>query len=203
MDIIRPDWTRSMSFEFWTEGTEKSFISILAPAKDRGVTFLKLGREMWNYVPRINRIIKIPPSMMMQSWMGSDYSNDDLVKESSIVEDYTHELLGREEMDGFEAFKVALTPKPEAAVTWSRVVEWIRVEDYVPLRAEYFNERGARIRTMVFSDIKKMSGRTLPAVMEVIEDNKPGRKTVLVLEDVVFDRPISGAIFTQQNLRRQ
>ncbi len=202
MNVIRPDWQRTMRFRFWSEGTEKAFILILEPAKERGVTFLKLKNEMWNYIPRINRIIKIPPSMMMQSWMGSDFTNDDLVKESNVVTDYDHTLLGRETLLGFDTYKIELRPRPEAAVVWDRVVEWIRVEDYVPLKAEYFNERGERIRTLTFSAIKPLGGRTLPTVFELVEEKKPGHKTVLILEDVVFDRPIANSVFTKQNLRR-
>ncbi len=203
MTIIRPDWQRSTEFAFWSEGTKKSFIRIQEPARDRGVAFLKIGREMWNYIPRINRVIKIPPSMMLQSWMGSDFTNDDLVKESSMVEDYTHTLLGREVLEGKNAYKIKFIPKPDAPVAWDHLVEWIRVSDYVPLRAEYFNERDEHIRTLVFSDIKKMSGRTLPARMELIEVKKTGHSTVLLLEEVTFDRPIDQAVFTKQFLRRR
>ncbi|GIV58531.1 MAG: outer membrane lipoprotein-sorting protein [Rhodothermaceae bacterium] len=203
MTVIRPDWQRSMVFEVWSEGTEKSFIRVLEPARDRGVAFLKLGRQMWQYIPRINRVIKIPPSMMMESWMGSDFTNDDLVKESSIVEDYTHRLLGRERVGEDEAYGIELLPKPEAPVTWARVVEWIRVDDYIPLRAEYFNERGEHIRTLVFSDVRTLGGRRLPVRMELIEETKPGHRTVLVLEEAVFDRPIPPSVFTQENLRRR
>ena len=202
MVIVRPDWERTMVFEFWSEGTEKSFIRVREPVKERGVSFLKIEREMWQYVPRINRVIKIPPSMMLQSWMGSDFTNDDLVKESSVVEDYEHKLLGREMMDEGEAYKLELTPKPEAPVAWDRMIEWIRIEDFMPLRAEFFNERGERVRTMIYSDIKEMGGRTVPARFELIEEKKPGRKTIMVLEEVVYDRPIGRNVFTQANLRR-
>ncbi|MFQ5752196.1 MAG: outer membrane lipoprotein-sorting protein, partial [bacterium] len=165
-------------------------------------TFLKIKKEMWNYIPKINRVIKIPPSMMMQSWMGSDFTNDDLVKESSVVEDYTHILLGREKEAGFECFKIELKPKAEAAVVWDRIVEWIRVKDYVPLKAEYYNERKERVRTLLFSAIKKMSGRTIPLRMELIEEKKPGHKTVLLLREAIFDKPLPKSIFTKQNLKR-
>lgn len=202
MEVIRPDWRRSMRLKYWSQGTEKSFILILEPAKDRGVTFLKIKNEMWNYIPKINRVIKIPPSMMLQSWMGSDFSNDDLVKESNMVEDYTHKLLGREKLNGDETYKIELTPKPEAAVVWDKIVEWVRVRDYVPLRADYYNERGERIRSMIFKDIRKMGDRTLPTRMELVQDKKPGHKTVLILEKVVFNRPIPKSIFTLQYLRR-
>ncbi len=202
MTIIRPDWQRSMAFQFWSEGTEKSFIQMLAPARDKNVTFLKIKREMWNYIPKINRVIKIPPSMMLQSWMGSDFTNDDLVKESSIIEDYDHKLLRKEQYEGAATYVVELKPKPDAAVVWDKVVEWIRVTDYIPLKAEYYNERGERIRTMVFSDITTFGKRVIPARFEMLEDKKPGRKTVMLLEDAVFDAPIKKSVFTKQNLRK-
>ncbi|MDQ7054379.1 MAG: outer membrane lipoprotein-sorting protein [candidate division KSB1 bacterium] len=202
MIVIRPEWQRSMRFKFWSEGTEKSFILILEPAKEKGITFLKINNEMWNYIPRINRIIKIPPSMMLQSWMGSDFTNDDLVKESNVVEDYEHRFLGEEKLDGDLAYKIELTPKPEAAVVWGKIIEWIRKKDYVPLRADYYNERGERIRTMLFKEIKRMGGRTIPTRMELLNEKKPGNRTVLVLENVVFDRPIRKSVFTMTFLKR-
>ncbi len=202
MIVIRPEWQRTMRFKFWSEGTEKSFILILEPAKEKGITFLKIKNEMWNYIPRINRIIKIPPSMMLQSWMGSDFTNDDLVKESNVVEDYEHTLLGEEKLDGDLAYKIELTPRPEAAVVWGKIIEWIRKKDYVPLRADYFNERGERIRTMLFKEIKRMGGRTIPTRMELLNEKKPGNRTVLVLENVVFDRPIRQSVFTMTFLKR-
>lgn len=202
MTVVRPEWERSTRFEFWSEGSEKSFIRVLEPARDRGVTFLKVGREMWNYVPRVNRVIKIPPSMMLQSWMGSDFTNDDLVKESSVIDDYEHRLVGRETMDGAEAWRIELIPKPSAAVAWARFEEWIRVSDFAPLRAVYYNERGEHVRTMIFSDIRVSGTRPVPWRMELIEETKPGRKTILEIERIVYDRAIESSIFSQQHLRR-
>ena len=202
MQVIRPDWQRSMRFRFWSKGTEKSFILILEPARDRGVTFLKLKSEMWNYVPRINRVIKIPPSMMLQSWMGSDFTNDDLVKESNVVTDYEHKLLGREKLNGDETYVIEMLPKAEAAVVWGRIVEWIRVGDYIPVKIEYYNERNERVRTLWLSDIKRMGGRTIPTRLELTPEKKPQNKTVLILEKVVFDRPVPDYIFTLQHLKK-
>jgi len=202
MTIVRPDWQRSTEFKFWSEGVDKAFILILAPAKDKGVAFLKIKKEMWNYIPKINRDVKIPPSMMLQSWMGSDFTNDDLVQESNIVTDYTHILLGQENVAGYEAHKIELTPKPDAAVVWDKVIMWIAVENYIPLKEEYYNERGELIRTMLFSDIKKMGDRMIPAKFEVIEEKKPGHKTVMELADVTFDQPLKKSVFTKQHLRR-
>jgi outer membrane lipoprotein-sorting protein len=202
MTVKRPDWERSMEFEFWAEGTEKSFIRILQPAKERGVTFLKLGREMWNFIPRINRVIKIPPSMMLESWMGSDFTNDDLVREASIVDDYEHRLVREDTIEGQSVYIVELKPKPDTPIAWDRIVEWIRESDYVPLRAEYYNQRGERIRTMLFSDVTWFGDRSIPARMELVEEKKPGRGTVLLLEEMEFNTPIESSVFTQQNLRR-
>lgn len=202
MAVVRPDWQREMVFEFWSEGTEKAFIEILDPARHRGTSFLKIGREMWQFVPRINRVIKIPPSMMMQSWMGSDFTNDDLVKESSIVHDYEHKLLRTDTLRGDSTWVLDLIAKPDAPVTWSHVIEWIRVGDYVPMRAEYYNEREELIRTLVFEDIKEIGGRVIPTRMILSEEKKPGHKTVLEIRDVTFNQSIDSGTFTQQNLRR-
>lgn len=201
MTIVHPDWERTLDFDFWSEGTEKSFIVVNQPKRDKGVAFLKLDREMWQYVPRVNRVIKIPPSMMMQSWMGSDFTNDDLVKESSIIHDYSHRLLAKETTQHGPAWVVELIPKPEAAVVWAKIVEWIRVEDYVPLRAEFYNERDERVRVMVYDDIKLMHDRVIPARMELSQDSKPGQKTILLLTESIFDEPIPNRIFSVQNLK--
>jgi outer membrane lipoprotein-sorting protein len=202
MTVVRPGWERSMRFEAWSDGTERSFIRILEPARERGTTFLKIDRELWQYVPRVNRVIKIPPSMLMQSWMGSDFTNDDLVRESSAVRDYTHALLRQERVGGDQAYVVELRPRPEAAVAWDRVVQWIRVGDYLPLRAEFFDERGRKVRTFAFSEIRDVGGRRIPTRTELIEETRPGHRTVIVLEEATFDRPIPASVFTQQNLRR-
>jgi len=202
MTVVRPDWQREMVFEFWSEGADKAFIEILEPARHKGATFLKIGREMWQYVPRINRVIKIPPSMMMQSWMGSDFTNDDLVKESSIVHDYEHELLRTDTLRGDSTWVLQLTAKPDAPVTWTRLVEWIRVGDYVPMRAEYYSERGELIRTLIFEDIREFGDRSIPARMVLEEKKKPGHQTILQIRDVTFNEKIPPGTFTQQNLRR-
>jgi len=202
MVITRPEWEREIEFDFWADGTRRSFIRIQKPQREKGVSFLRLEREMWQYVPKINRTIKIPPSMRLQSWMGSNFTNDDLVRESSIVNDYEHALLGKEELEAGEAYMVELIPKPNAPVTWDRIVQWIRVDDYLPLRAEYFNERGERVRTVDFSGFKSMHGRTLPAIMTLSEDKKPGHSTTLELVNVEFNADIKESVFTQQNLKR-
>ena len=138
METRTPRWTRSISMQSWSEGTTKSFILITAPVRDKGTTFLKINNEMWQYVPKVEKIIKIPPSMMLQSWMGSDFTNDDLVRESSIVEDYNCKLLAEEPA----RYKIELIPKPDAAVTWGKIIYYIAKVTFVPLRADFYDEEG-------------------------------------------------------------
>lgn len=203
MVVTTEEWERSMTFSFISEGTEKSFIRIEKPAKEKDVTFLKIGTEMWQFVPRINRVIKIPPSMMLRSWMGSDFTNDDLVKESSIVDDYSQKLVGETEIDGNKAYKVELIPKPDAPVVWGKILYYARLGDFVPIRQEFFNERDELVRTLNFSDIKKFDDRTIPAKMWVSIADKPNNKTTLLLLDAEFDKSIPGSTFTQQSLKRK
>jgi len=200
--IIRPDWERTIVFDFWAEERKRAFIRIKEPVKERGISFLKINREMWQYVPRINRVIKIPPSMMLQSWMGSGFTNDDLVRESSIIEDYEHTLLGEEETAEGKTYKIELIPKPNAPIAWGRLVYWVRATDYLPLRVEFFNERGSRVRTILYGNIRAVGKRTIPTRMELLEDKWPDRKTIMNLNNLVFDQPISASVFTQANLRR-
>ena len=200
--IVRPDWERTLRFDTWSEGTSRSFIRINEPARERGVSFLKIEREMWQYIPRISRVIKIPPSMMMQSWMGSGFTNDDLARESSMVTDYEHTLHGAIETPDGTAYRLSLVTRPEAPVAWARVELLVRQEDYVPLRAEFFNERDERVRTMTYGDIRTLGGRTVPTRLELVEDRWPDRKTVLITEEAEYDVTIAEEVFTQGNLRR-
>ncbi len=136
MTVIRPDWTRTITMKTWSKSREYSLVLITAPARDKGQVFLKIKTEMWNWMPSIDKTIKIPPSMMLQSWMGSDFTNDDLVKESSIVVDYTHTLLGREKVRDIDCYKIGLTPLPDAPVVWGKVIMWITVSGFDMWMAE-------------------------------------------------------------------
>lgn len=201
LTIIRPDWKRSISLKSWSKGTEYSLIYITAPAKEKGQVFLKRQKDMWNWVPSIERIIKIPPSMMMQSWMGSDFTNDDLVKESSIVVDYTQKLLGKETVRGMECYKIELTPLPNAAVTWGKVISWITKNGFNQWKAEYYDEDQELINLMNAYDIKKMGDREIPTRLEIEPVNKKGNKTILVVNSSVFNLPIADSFFSQQNMK--
>ncbi len=202
MTIVRPSWSREVTMKAWTKGSELSLILITAPARDKGTVFLKRHQEMWNWRPTIDRTIKMPPSMMMQSWMGSDFTNDDLVRESSIVNDYTHRLLGSARLDEYECWKIEMTPKPEAPVVWGRIVTWIEKKDFLQLRAEFFDEEGELINIMTAADIRKLGGKVLPAELTMTPADKPGHKTVIRYRDLVFDKPIEDRFFSEQNMRR-
>jgi len=202
MTVIRPDWTRSVSMKSWSKGTEYSIIIITAPAKDKGQVFLKRKKEMWNWVPSIDKLIKIPPSMMMQSWMGSDFTNDDLVKESSVVVDYTHKLLGKENIQGMNCYKIELTPLPDAPVTWGKVIIWITTESFIQLKIEYYDEDMKLVNVMNEYNIKKFGDRELPTKLEITPLNKKGNKTILEINNMVFNKPIDDNFFSQQNMKK-
>lgn len=202
IQTIRPSWTREMTVKAWTKGNDLSFILVLAPAKEKGVVFLKRKKEVWNWIPSIERNIKMPPSMMSQSWMGTDFTNDDLVKEASILEDYNHSFLEDVIIDGRNCYKIQLLPKPKSAVVWGKVIMDIDKKDFMMLYVEYYDEDGTLINTMRCSDIKLLGGRLLPGKMEMIPANKKGNKTVLIYNSLVFDTPLDDSFFTTQNISK-
>lgn len=202
MIIERPTWSREVTMKNWTLGNHYSLIYITAPAKEKGQVFLKRNKEMWNWVPNIERMIKIPPSMMMQSWMGSDFTNDDLVRESSLAQDYEHKLLVEEKIAGYDSYKIELIPKEDAPVVWGKVVMWISKTDYLWLKGEYYDEDGVLVNTEILSEIKMMGNRKMPTRLEMIPADKPGQKTVLIFKNIEFDIKIDESFFSQQNMKK-
>lgn len=201
MIIVRPTWERTISFKSWTKGTDKSLALITAPAKEKGQSFLKISNEMWNWNPTINRMIKLPPSMLSQGWMGSDFTNDDLLNESSIVVDYDHKIIGSEIVSEKECYKIELMPKENAPVVWGKLILWISKEDYLQLKSEYYDEDGYLVKTETGSEIKTMSGRIIPTKYELIPADKKGNKTIVIMEDIKFNIPIQDSFFSQQNMK--
>ena len=201
MTIVRPGWSREVTMKSWSKTTQYYLIYITAPAKDKGQVFLKRQNEMWNYMPSIDRMIKIPPSMMSQSWMGSDFTNDDLVRMNSIVEDYDQSLVGSESVGGFDCYKIELIPKPEAAVVWGKINLWIAKNEFYEMKAEYFDEDGTLVSSMTSSDIRQMGDRSLPGKTVMVPADKPGNQTILEMIDVVFNKPIDDNFFSQQNMK--
>lgn len=201
MQIIRPSWERSVSMKAWSKGQDYSLILITAPARDAGSAYLKRGNQIWNWQPSINRTIKMPPSMMSQSWMGSDFSNNDLVRESSIVVDYNHKILDDSTLSGRDSYKIEMIPKPEAPVVWDKVITFISKDEYLQLRAEFYDEDGELVRLMEGSDIKEMDGRMVPTRMEMIPMDEEGQKTVIIYDEMEFNIDISQRFFSIQNMK--
>ncbi|MCF7804392.1 MAG: outer membrane lipoprotein-sorting protein [Candidatus Marinimicrobia bacterium] len=200
MHIVTPHWERTLRMKTWTQGTEKTFIRITAPKKEAGTATLRIGNEMWNFLPNTNKVMKIPPSMMMGSWMGSDFTNDDLVKEFSLLEDYTFELIDPEDAeDGY--LYIQAEPKDGTPIIWGKQIIKIRAEDYIPVREEYYDEGGTLMRVMNFKDITTFDGRQIPAVMELIPQEEEGKRTELRYLDAEFNTDIDDNIFTLRNLR--
>lgn len=202
IQIIRPTWSREMSVKGWSKGNDLSLALVLAPAKEKGVVFLKRKKEVWNWIPSIERNIKMPPSMMNQSWMGTDFTNDDLVKEASILEDYDHSLLGDVTIDGKDCYKIQLIPKPKSAVVWGKIIMAIDKKDFMMLHVEYFDEDKVLVNTMYCTDIKMIGGRLLPGKMEMVPASKKGNKTVLIYNSIVFDSPLEDSFFSTQNITK-
>jgi outer membrane lipoprotein-sorting protein len=202
MTITTPRWQRTLGLKLWMDRPKRSFVRIVSPAKEAGIGSLRIGAEMWNYLPNVERVIKIPPSMMLQPWMGSDFTNDDLVKESSILDDYTHKVLGSTGSGGDAVLQIEAVPKPEAAVVWGRIVYWVRRGDNMPLKQEFFSERGELVRVMSFSDVRTVGARKLPTRWEMRPVAKPGNVTTVVLKDAVFNQPLAEEVFTQRNLQK-
>lgn len=202
MEIVRPSWKRSISMKSWTKGSDYSLTLLTAPAAEKGKAFLMRENEIWNWVPTVDRVIKLPPSMMMQSWMGSDFTNDDLVKQSSIVTDYTHTIVGEEQIEGRDTWIIELVPKAEAAVVWGKIRTWITKGDYLQLKAEYYDEDDFLVNTLRAYDIKTLGGREIPTRMEMVPEDKPGHKTILRYENIQFDQALPESFFSLQNLKR-
>ena len=202
MSIERPRYQRDVSMRAWALGDDYSLILVTAPARDQGTVFLKRNNEIWNYIPNIDRTIKMPPSMMSQSWMGSDFSNDDLVRESSTVDDYEHSILREEVYNDREAWVLELIPLPDTPIVWGKVLIWVDKEHYIQLKMENYDQSEELANTIIFSEIGEMGGRILPAKMTLTPADKPDQKTVLQYENLEFNIDIDPSFFTQQNMRR-
>ncbi|CCN36860.1 conserved hypothetical protein [Vibrio nigripulchritudo SO65] len=201
MNIVRPDWTRSMSMKSWSKGQDLSLVLVTAPAKDKGTSSLKRYREMWNWLPGIERVIKIAPSMLGQSWMGSDFTNDDLINQSSIVVDYTHELLGSETFDDADMWLIEATAKPDAPVVWSKVKLWISQKTFLQRKVEFYDEFDELVNTLSTYEVKELGGRMVSTRMEMVPADKPGQKTEMITHDAQFDFEIESDFFSQSQMK--
>lgn len=198
---IRPTWSREMQCRTWMKGNDLAMILIQAPAKDKGIAFLKRKKEVWNWMPSLERTIKLPPSMMTQSWMGTDFTNDDLVKESSAVEDYTHTLIGDTIIGDRNCYIIQMIPKPQAAVVWSKVIVCIDKKDFLELHSRFYDEDGQLINTMNGTDIKRMHDRIIPTRFEMIPADKKGQRTEMIYKNIQYNKPIDDHFFSVEKMK--
>jgi len=202
MTIITPNYTREMEMETYWKGNEKALIHIKSPRREAGNKTLKVGNEMWMYLHNTETTIKIPPSMMLQSWNGSDFTNDDIVRETNLIEDYSLKIIGEETVDGELCWIIELIPREDAAIVWGKLQYRVRQTDYVPARIDYYDEHGDLIRYMEFSDIREHDERMIPGTWTMHNNAKPGHKTRFEILEVEFDVPIGDRVFSLQELQR-
>ncbi len=202
MEVVTEHWERNFVMELWSLGTEYSLVRITAPAKEVGTSTLKVEDNIWNYLPKVDRTIKIPASMMMGSWMGSHFTNDDLVKESRLIENYEIEISFDGVRDGTEVWELRLTPKPEAPVVWGSIEFQVRKSDHMPQWGRYYDENDAIVRVLTYSEFRSFDGRLVPTVMDMSPRNKPGERTTIRYQELEFDIDVNEAFFSLQRLKR-
>ena len=200
MVIHRPDWERAMTMRAWTKGKDQTLVRIVEPKKDRGNGTLTDADSMWTFSPKINRVIKIPSSMMGQGWMGSDFSNKDIARADDIVDQYDHTILQREEVDGVTVYEVQSIPHEDAAVVWGREVLKIR-DDYVVVEHAFFDQDGALVKKLVSLEIGEMGGRTIAKRQRMVKTEEPDEWTEISVNDVVYEIELKDSLFTLSNLR--
>jgi outer membrane lipoprotein-sorting protein len=199
MKIVNPDWEREMKMKAWTKGLENSFITILYPNKDKGISTLKKDKEMWNYFPKINKVIKVPPSMMMGSWMGSDFTNDDLVKENTYLDDHVSKLVSSE--NGI--YEIELVPKRDTVSVWGKIVLKIEKKRLIPLEESFYNEKGEKVREILFDKVKKIGKNDIPLRLTLTPLKKQGHKTIVEYTEIKFDIKIPENTFSRKNLQKR
>ncbi len=202
MTIVRPKWTRSITMKTWTLGKEYSIVIITAPAKEKGQVFMKRKSEMWNWIPKISRMIKLPPSMMSQGWMGSDYTNDDMVNEGALVNEFDHKITKSQIWDGTDCYVIESVPRENSDVIWGKKISWISKDRYLPLKTESYDEDMYLVKTETASKIKEMGGKIIPTLFTIIPADEPNQKTILTMKSIMFDEKITESFFTQQNMKR-
>jgi outer membrane lipoprotein-sorting protein len=202
MSVETPRWSRTMKMDMWSKGMDYTLVRIRTPKKDRGVSTLKREKEMWNFFPKINKVIKVPSSMMMGSWMGSDFTNDDLVKDSSLINDYKYKMVKAKDN---KTIAIELVPKKGTVSLWGKILLVIDSSTHLPSRQEFFDERGEFIRVMNFKDVKKIGGKLIPTTLELIPQtsSKKGHKTTVKYIEAKFNVDVPMKTFTRIHLQKR
>ncbi len=203
MEVVTEHWERRMTMEIWSLGTDYSLIRLRAPQREAGTATLKAEDDIWNYLPKVDRTIKVPASMMGGAWMGSHFTNDDLVKDSRLIDDYDVEIAFEgDDPDGVAVWEFRLTPKPEAAVVWGSIEYRVRQDNYMPLWTKFFDEDGELARTMEHGEFTEFSGRLVPGTMDMYPADKPDERTTVRYEELEFDVDLDPSYFSLRNLQR-
>ncbi|TQV78818.1 outer membrane lipoprotein-sorting protein [Exilibacterium tricleocarpae] len=203
MTVNTRRYQRTMTMEAWSRGKDYSLVVVRKPIKDKDVATLKVEENIWNYLPKINRVTKIPASMMSGSWMGSHFTNDDLVKESTFEDDYASSITFEGERGGQAIYEITAIPNPDAAVVWGKVIINFEQTSLAPLQALYFDEEGLLVRTMTFDQAREIDGRLTPMRMRLQPEDKPEESTTIIYEKIDFDVPLEASFFSLQNLKRR
>lgn len=202
MKVVTPEYSREIKMKSWWTDDKKALIIIEEPAKDRGNKTLKIGNEMWIYLKNTETTMKLPSSMMLENWYGSDLTNQDIVRESKLTDDYNIKLMFEEEIGGEKCWKLELTPKPDVPVVWGKIYYWVRQKDYLPALVQYYSEKGKLIRSFKFRNIKMMGGRMIPTTWRIVSNTKKNHYTELIYDDVKFDVKIPARIFSFRELEK-
>lgn len=204
MIVKRDSEERTMKIKLWWKGRKYAFIKILEPKKDAGTSHLRIESNLWQYLPKVNRVVRIPSSMMLQNWMGSDFSNDDLVRQASFVDNYTHKEISKEKIANHQTVKIECTPKPDAPVVWGKVFMWLRATDNSPVKYEYYSERGQLIKVLEGEEFEQFGEHVIPTKLTMKNMKKENAYTQIIYDktSIKFDDEIADSIFSQENLRR-
>lgn len=202
MNIETPQWKREMELLSKVQGRDKSIVFIQSPAKEKGIGTLRLEMKMWNYFPKLKRTVTISPSMLLSSWMGSDFSNDDLLKASSMIEDYNHKFLADDKIGNQKYKVIENTAKDNAKVTWPKILSYVSPNDCLPREQRYYDQGGKLMRTMKLSEVKTMGGHLIPTQLEMQNENTKDQKTILKYQDIKYDVDFNDSEFTMKNLTK-
>ena len=200
MVIHRPDWERSMTMSAWTKGDKQTLVRVIEPKKDRGNGTLTDDKSMWSYSPKVNRVIKVPSSMMGQSWMGSDFSNKDIAKADDIVDEYEHSILKIEEIDDVTIYDIQSIPNEDAAVVWGSELMRIR-DDHVVLQHSFYDQDGELVKSLKTMEIVEMGGRVIAKRQRMNKADEPDEWTEIQVNDVQYEVDLKDSLFTLSNLR--
>jgi len=201
IQIVRPTWTRTISIKAWTLGKDYALSLITSPAAEKGKSFLKRQKEMWSWDPTISRMIKMPPSMLSEGWMGSDFTNDDMLNSTSLANDFNQKILGEEIFEQFKCFKIEMIPIENSAVVWGKIILWVSENDFLQLKTEYYDDDLILVKTELAHDIKIMDNRKIPTRFEIIPAETKGNKTIVIINDIKFNIDIKESFFAQQNMK--